>query len=146
MNLSGFLHTVNGFLAGNLLYVLLGVLVLNMVQRRHQRQTQNKRFATLYIAVLVLTLMAGTIAIVYFRLPDLLLLPLVLALALVGYLNRRHVFPFRLRCSRCAARLGWNRILFFDDNACEACAAAPTQTSDDDGTRVSRDTDAPDAD
>jgi hypothetical protein len=129
MNQPGFLHTINAFLASNLLYVLLAVLLLNMLQRRHHRETEHKRFATLYLAVLVLVLMAGAIVIVYFRLPDLLLLPLLLALALIGYLNRRHVFPFRLSCRICGAKLGWDRILYFDDNTCAACTAAGTGTS-----------------
>lgn len=124
MNSPGFLRTLNVFLAGNLLYLLLAVLLLNMIQRRHQAQTLRKRFATLYIAVLLLSLMAGAIVIVYFRLPDLLLLPLLAGLVLIGYFYRAHVFPFRLRCRLCGARLPWRRILFFDENTCDRCAGA----------------------
>jgi len=130
MNQSGFLHTVNVFLAGNLFYLLLGVLALNMLQRRHQGQAQRKRFATLYLAVLALVLMAGTIVIVYFSLPDFLMLPLLAALLVVGYLNRAHVFPFRLRCGKCGGPLSFNRILLFDDNTCERCAPSAPPPAD----------------
>lgn len=126
MNQTGFLHALNLFLARNLFFLLLAVLVLNMAQRRHQGEGVRKRFATLYIAVLALALMCGIIVIVHFQLPDLLMLPLLAALVLVGYLNRQHVFPFRLRCSRCREPLSFDRILYFDDNVCGRCAGSPT--------------------
>jgi 8-oxo-dGTP diphosphatase len=126
MNPSGFLHALNLFLARNLFFLLLAVLVLNMAQRRHHGESLRKRFATLYIAVLALALMCGIIVIVHFQLPDLLMLPVLGGLVLVGYLNRRHVFPFRLRCSRCREPLSFDRVLYFDDNTCRRCAAPPS--------------------
>ena len=117
----GFIETVTAFTAENILYLLLAVLVLNMLQRRYQKHAQKKRFATLYIAILILVLMVGTVLIVYLNLPDILFLPLLAALILVGYRFRKQVFPFRLNCLLCGERLSGKRILFFDSNTCEKC-------------------------
>jgi amino acid transporter len=113
------LHALTLFLAKYLLYLVLLILVLNMAQRRYHRQSQRKRMGTFYLAILVLALMVGCIVIVYFRLPDWLVLPLIAALALLGYAYRRYVFPFRLRCRVCGRPLPFQRILFFDANTHE---------------------------
>ena len=118
---TGFLDTVTTFVSQNILYLLLAVLVLNMLQRRYQKHAQKKRFATLYIAILILVLMVGTVLIVYLELPDILFLPLVAVLVLVGYRFRKQVFPFRLNCRLCGEKLSGKRILFFDSNTCEKC-------------------------
>ena len=116
-----FLETVTTFVAQRTLYLLLAVLVINMFQRRYQKTAQNKRFATLYIAILILALMVGTVLIVSFDLPDVLFLPLLAVLILIGYRYRTKVFPFRLNCRSCGERLSGKRILFHDSNTCENC-------------------------
>jgi uncharacterized membrane protein len=121
MQSTDFFSTVTTFVAENSLYLLLAVLVLNMLQRRYQKHAQNKRLATLYIAILILVLMVGTVLIVYLDLPDIIFLPLLAALILVGYRFRKQVFPFRLNCRICGQRLSGKRILFYDSNTCEKC-------------------------
>jgi uncharacterized membrane protein len=118
---TGFFEAVTTFVSQRILYLLLAVLMVNMFQRRYQKTAQNKRFATLYIAILVLALMVGTVLIVTFDLPDVLFLPLLAVLILVGYIYRRKVFPFRLNCRNCGERLSGKRILFHDSNRCENC-------------------------
>jgi hypothetical protein len=120
---AGFLHSVNTFVSEKILYLLIGVLVVNMLQRRYQEHGQKKRLATLYIGSLILVLMVGTVLILYLALPDILILPLAAALVLVGYRYRKHVFPFRLSCRMCGRTLEGKRILFFDSNTCEECEA-----------------------
>ncbi len=71
--------------------------------------------------MLVLVWMILIIIMVFFRLPDLLLIPFTAALAAVGIVFRRRVFPFRLRCVQCRQLLSSKRMLFFDSNACERC-------------------------
>ncbi len=118
---SGSLHSIAEFIATNIFYLLLAVLLLNLLQRRYQRQSQRKRLATFYLAILILALMVAAIIVVNFRLPDLLLAPVAALLLLIAYLNRKHVFPFRLNCRKCGQRLSGKRILFFDANTCERC-------------------------
>lgn len=117
----GFLNTVNTFIAEKILYLLMAVLVLNMFQRRHQKHSQKKRFATLYIGILILALMVGSVLILYLNLPDIILIALLAVLIAVGYRFRKQVFPFRLNCVRCGQRLTGKRIIFFDSNTCEHC-------------------------
>jgi hypothetical protein len=117
----GFLDTVTTFVSENIIYLLLAVLVVNMLQRRYQKYAQMKRLATLYIAILILALMVGTVLIVYLDLPDIIFLPLLAVLILIGYRFRKKVFPFRLNCRKCGERLAGKRILFYDSNTCEKC-------------------------
>jgi hypothetical protein len=120
----GFLDTVTTFVSDNIIYLLLAVLVVNMVQRRYQKYAQMKRLATLYIAILILALMVGTVLIVYLHLPNIVFLPLLAVLILTGYRFRKKVFPFRLNCKSCGERLSGKRILFYDSNTCEKCDLA----------------------
>jgi hypothetical protein len=116
-----FLHTVNTFIAEKILYLLLAVLLLNMLQRRYRQHAQKKRFATLYIGLLILALMVGSVLIVTLKLPDILIVPLLAVLIVIGYRFRNKVFPFRLNCEQCGQKLNGKRIAFFDSNRCEHC-------------------------
>jgi 8-oxo-dGTP diphosphatase len=115
------MHPLTLFLQKNLFYLLLAVLALNLFQRRYQKTSQRKRFATLYLAMLVLAWMVLVIVVVAFGWPDWLLIPFTLALAGIGAAFHQHTFPFRFRCARCGKQLEARRILFFDSNACESC-------------------------
>jgi hypothetical protein len=121
---SDYLHSVTLFLAKNIFYLLLAVLALNMFQRRYQQYAQKKRMATLYLGILILVFMVGTILIVNFKLPDVLIFPLAAAVILLGYAKREHVLPFRLNCRQCGQRMSSKRILFFDANTCDTCAGS----------------------
>jgi 8-oxo-dGTP diphosphatase len=114
-------HPITLFLQKYLFYLLLAVLALNLFQRRYQKSSERKRFATLYLAMLVLAWMILVIVVVTLRWPEWLLIPGTLALAGVGVAFRRHTFPFRFRCARCGQGLEAKRILFYDSNACERC-------------------------
>ncbi|MBN1834231.1 MAG: hypothetical protein JW820_00200 [Spirochaetales bacterium] len=124
MSFSEILPRVNLFLAENLFYLLLAVLLVNMLQRRQRKTTEKKRMATFYLAVIVLAWMIGSILIVHFRLPDLLQLPLVGVLVLVAWRFRAYTFPFRRRCLKCGSPLSGTRMLFHDSNLCETCEPA----------------------
>jgi hypothetical protein len=114
-------HPLTLFLQKNLFYLLLAVLALNLFQRRYQKLAEKKRFATLYLSMLVLAWMILVIVVAQLRWPDWLIIPFTLALAGVGVAFRRRVFPFRLRCARCGGSLEGKRILFYDSNLCERC-------------------------
>jgi hypothetical protein len=115
------MHPIILFLQKYLFYLLLAVLALNLFQRRYQKYSAKKRFATLYLSMLVLAWMILIIIMVFFRLPDLLLIPFTAVLAAVGIVFRHQIFPFRLRCVQCRQPLSSKRLLFFDSNACERC-------------------------
>ena len=115
------MHQAALFLQKYLFYLLLGVLALNLFQRRYQKLSERKRFATLYLAMLVLSWMILVIVQLHFGWPDWLLVPFTLAPVAVGAVFHRHVFPFRLRCARCGRALEGKRILYYDSNVCERC-------------------------
>jgi 8-oxo-dGTP diphosphatase len=121
MSYTDTLHSINLFLAENLFYLLLGVLLINMLQRRQRRTTVRKRMATFYLSVLILSWMIGSILIVHFKLPDLLQVPLLGALIFVGWRFRAQTFPFRRYCAKCGAALSGKRLLYRDSNLCETC-------------------------
>jgi len=121
MSFTNILHGINLFLAENLFYALLGVLLLNILQRRQRQTSARKRMATFYISVLILVWMIGTILIVHFNLPDMLQLPLLAVLIYIGWRYRTHTFPFRRYCANCGQALSGGRILHHDANLCETC-------------------------
>lgn len=114
-------HFITVFLADNLYYLLIGILVINLLQRRYQRYSHKKRIATVYIAGLVLYLIVFSIIVIRFKLSDILLIPNVLCMAILIYFAREKIFPFQLRCRKCGKNLPFKRIIFFDSNSCENC-------------------------
>ena len=117
-----FLHSITLFFSKNIFYLLLAVMALNMFQRRYQPYAQKKRMATLYLGILI----------VNFKLPEALILPLAAGVILLGYVKREHVLPFRLNCRQCGRRMSSKRVLFFDDNTCDACAGSAPGAGDAD--------------
>jgi hypothetical protein len=104
------------FLADQFYWVFLGILLLNVFQRRHHETAVKKRFATLYLgsAAFVIFLMAN--AVVEYRLPDFTILLGIVAVIAVLYVFRRHTFPFTLTCRHSGKRLDMHTILFRDSN------------------------------
>ncbi len=104
------------FIANEFYWVFLGILLLNVFQRRHHKTAVKKRFATLYLggAAFVIFLIAN--AVVQYGLPTYALILGIVAVVVVLYIFRRHTFPFTLRCQRSGRRLDFNTILFRDSN------------------------------
>jgi len=104
------------FLADQFYWVFLGILLLNVFQRRHHETAVKKRFATLYLgsAAFVIFLMAN--AVVEYGLPDFALLIGIAAVVALLYGLRRHTFPFTLSCQHSGKRLDMHTILFRDSN------------------------------
>ncbi len=106
------------------LYLLIAVMIFNLSQRSHIDHGEGKRFATLYLAGLLLLLHLGLLMIgrIY---PagggSWILITGFLVFGGIGFLFRRKIFPFRLTCSQCGARLPVKTILYYDDNLCAPC-------------------------
>ncbi len=108
-------------------FLFMGILLLNIAQKRSGNRGIRKRTATLYlgIATLILYLGAGVIlnAPRLFRitLTDLWILPFLGALFGVVYLYREKTFPFHRRCVKCRAPLTLHQIVMEDSNLCSRC-------------------------
>lgn len=104
-----------------LYWVIIAVLFLNLTQRKHHPHVDKKRSATLFVAVLVLLFNMFVAMILQFELPEWTAIPALLIVVVVGYLLRRKIAIFRLRCERCSQRLSFNSIMYRDDNLCDTC-------------------------
>jgi len=110
-------------------FLFMGILLLNIAQKRSGKEGMGKRTATLYLGIAILSIYLGAGAILYaprlFRtqLPDLLILPFMGIVLGVLYLYREKTFPFRRRCCKCGAPLSLNQIVMRDSNLCSRCEA-----------------------
>lgn len=102
-----------------LLIVLLGI---NFVQRRHMDTGKRKRFAVLYVlmlgavpAIAVIGAANGSLEPYFFYLS-------LGSVALCFLVYRKKLFLFRLTCRDCGQTLPLSRILYDDENRCGRCA------------------------
>ena len=112
-------------------WLLVPVLLLwgyHLAQRRFAETVGAKRMATLYLTGLLLAAWVAAYAFVRLGVPDVWLPAIAVAAVAVIVWQRRHVFPYRLRCASCAKPLGLQRILFRGDNTCERCAPDDKET------------------
>jgi 8-oxo-dGTP diphosphatase len=104
-----------------LYWAIIGILLLNIMQRKHHPHVEKKRTATVMLAVLVLILNMFAALILQFELPQWTLIPALLVPITVGYLMRSKLLVFTLNCTECDERLSMNNVLYHDDNLCDAC-------------------------
>jgi len=107
--------TLAEYLTDVLYWTFLAMLLLNILQRKHQQKAHHKRFATLYLALGVFALLMVSQLILIYGGADWMLLPGFGAVAAVLYHYRSKTFPFRLRSPADGRRLTWDEILY-DDN------------------------------
>lgn len=100
-------------------WVFIGILFLNILQRKHHKQAERKRFATLYLGIAAFGIYIAGLSAVEFNLGDWVLIPAVLVIGAVLYYYREHTFPFRLTCKETGERLSWDQILYDDSNLSE---------------------------
>ncbi|MEW5817971.1 MAG: hypothetical protein AB1798_21585 [Spirochaetota bacterium] len=118
------------FLQKLLLFLLGAVLILNLTQRKSSPHGEKKRFATLYMAGVLLVFLAGTVVISRFRLPDILLLAPAAITGFLFYFFRKKILIFNLRCLNCGRRLSIKEFLYHDFNLCSACSSGGNNLSD----------------
>lgn len=107
-----------------LLIVIVIVMFFNLSQRSHIEHGEQKRFASLYVAGLLLLLYGELLMLQKYFSPavaDRLILPAVAVAALAAYFLRYKILIFRRSCERCDARLPIKTILYYDDNLCDSC-------------------------
>jgi hypothetical protein len=125
-------HMISDFIASNFYYVFLGVLVINLFQRKHQKKSPRKRFATLFIAIGVFVFYTAAQLIRNFDANDAILFPVLAAILFVFYRFRAKLFPFSLKCKQCAKKLDYNQVLFNDSNLCSDCEPPDEESIDTD--------------
>lgn len=125
---------IASWLGRGLYWVFLGIMVLNLTQRKYQERVHRKRFATLFIGLMVFALYIGAKSIEVYSGRDWMLLPVIAAMFAIGYRFQDRVWPFRFRCPDTGRRLEMNEILYDDDPCREKTAddttSAPVEESD----------------
>ncbi|MCX7786289.1 MAG: hypothetical protein N2442_01175 [Spirochaetes bacterium] len=113
-------------------FLFMGILLLNVAQKRSGNKGLQKRTATLYLGIGILVLYLGAGAIRYssrlfqIPLPDYLILAILGVVLGVLYLYRDKTFPFLRRCKKCGSPLSLNQIFMIDSNLCSRCEEEAT--------------------
>lgn len=95
-------------------WLFIAIIVINLLQRRHREKAEQKRYATLYLAIIVLIIYAGTLTIERYTLSWWYSFPIACIASLAFYLLRKRIMVFRLRDSSTKRFLPLSEILFQD--------------------------------
>lgn len=101
-------------------YVMILLILLNLSLRKF-KDGQNKRFSTIFLALIVLFVYFLLIIIDWRQLPswtEYIALSLGLVVAIVF---RNRLWPWRIKCRECGKKMGWDAILGRDENLCDEC-------------------------
>lgn len=123
-------HPVSNFIVSYFYWVFLGILVINLMQRRHRAEAPRKRNATLYIAIFVFVFYIYAYGVIQLRLSEWFLLLYVGLVGSLMWYYRRIFLPFTLRCRSCAKTLTFERIIYSDTNLCLECAEREAAETD----------------
>jgi 8-oxo-dGTP diphosphatase len=103
------------------IWPLVVVLVPNLMFRKYGQAAGKKRMASLLQAIAVFVITTAAAFVVERELTDIYLFGTVAVVAVVLFLYRGKVFPYRLTCAECDAKLDFRTIYFMDDNLCVDC-------------------------
>lgn len=106
---------ITEFLSQGLYWSFLGMLILNVIQRRHQQKVARKRMATLYLSLGLFAVFLVAQGILMWGGADWMLFVATAVVVAVLYSYRDQTFPFVLRSPTDGRRLTFDEILF-DDN------------------------------
>jgi len=123
-------HPVSNFIVSYFYWLFLAILVVNLTQRRHRGKAQRKRFATLYIAILVFVLYIYGFTLIRFNLSDWFLLIYAGVAGILVGVYRRTFLPFSLHCVSCGATLPFDRVVYADNNLCRDCEAKAAEVDE----------------
>ncbi len=121
-------HPVSNFIVSYFYWVFLAILVLNLLQRKYRQKAQRKRGATLYVAIFVFVFYIYAYGIIQLGLSEWFLLVYLAVVGLLVGFYPQTFLPFRLRCASCSKTLSFDRFFYSDDNLCEQCARAASET------------------
>ncbi len=112
---------VSSWLAGLGIWPLVIVLIPNLLFRKYGQSAGKKRMSSLFQAIAVFVITTVAAFIVEKELSDKYLFLAVAIVAIVLYMLRARVFPYKLKCVECDTALDFKTIYFMDDNLCTDC-------------------------
>jgi hypothetical protein len=124
---------VSQFVSDTFYWVFMGILVLNLTQRKYQKTAGKKRMATLYLAIAALAIYSAAQLSLLYELGDGLFAAFAIVVLGAVYVLRAYTFPFTLICQRTGRRLDFHNILYNDSNSLpESDDVEPEDEPDDD--------------
>ncbi len=108
-------------IADNFLFILIVILLVNIFQRKYVPKSNNKRKATLFIAVLFFIWQLTIVVILQQGWPHYLAIVTLLIPIAIAYAFQDRIFIFKTKCVSCNAKLPFEVTLYFDDNLCYDC-------------------------
>ncbi|MFP4362545.1 MAG: hypothetical protein ACLFR1_01620 [Spirochaetia bacterium] len=104
-----------------LAFAVIAVFVFNLTQRKYQKAGVKKRFATLYIAVILTLLYGASFLITEYQAEHWILAPAVLGAAVFAFWKKDAILVFSRTCTSCGKTMELKRSLYFDNNKCQSC-------------------------
>lgn len=101
-------------------WALIAILLLNLAQRKIPNSAK-KRYATIYLASILLLFEVGAVTILSRGWNHNWAWPLLALCVGLLYLLRKRALPFKLKCVECGATLSFNRVIGGDENLCDSC-------------------------
>ncbi|POR01296.1 hypothetical protein AU468_08225 [Alkalispirochaeta sphaeroplastigenens] len=110
-------------------WIFIGILLVNLSQRRHGMKAHKKRLATFFYALTAMILYFGGVTIVRYGGNDLWFVALAVTAVLLLGVFRAHTMPFTWRCVKTGKRLDTQTFLYRDSNTLPE-AEDTTETGD----------------
>ena len=117
-------NTVSLWVAELGIWPLVVVLLPNLLFRRYGQQAGTKRMASLYQAIAIFAITTAASFVSVRELTDFYFFIAVGVVIVVVLLLRKRIFPYRLTCVECDAKLDFETIYFRDANLCISCRKA----------------------
>ncbi len=114
-------NTISVWIAELGIWPLVVVLVPNLMFRKYGQSAGKKRMSSLMQAIAVFLITTASAFIVEKELTDKYLFIAMAIVAVLLYMFRERVFPYKLNCVECDAKLDFKTIYFMDDNLCTDC-------------------------
>lgn len=107
---------ITAWITERVYWVFLGMMLLNVLQRRHQKQAQKKRVATLIIGITLFGILVVGQVIIQFGGADWMFYFAIVAAIGGIYYYREKAFPFRFRSPRDGRWHSFQEVLFDDEH------------------------------
>ena len=104
-----------------LAFAVIAVFIFNLTQRKYQKAGAHKRFASLYIAIMLTILYGATFIITEYNAEQWVLIPAAAGAVFLGFWKKDKIFIFSRNCTSCGKPMQLTRTLYFDSNRCQSC-------------------------
>ena len=101
-------------------WVVIILLIIGLNQKKIE-DSKRKQRSLIWLCLMMCVFQVVLSLAVHGTIPHFWVALCTLALVVIGVLLRRHVWPFRLTCSKCGKHLDWEHVVGHDDNLCQDC-------------------------